>query len=73
MVQTLAASDICKAVDGDGKEIEVKVSPSMLTYPRDCKMLVKPRSRRHVKLIGQLENRSSEGSSDAGLLEDLNE
>lgn len=75
IVQTLAAFDICKAFDRDGKEIEVKVSPSpgILMYPSNFEVLVKPRSRRHVELIGQLENRSSMSSGDAGLLEGLNE
>lgn len=73
IVQTLAAFKISKAVGEDGKEIDVKVSPSpgILTYPSHFDVLVKPRSEGHVELIRQLEDRHSEGSGDAGLLQGL--
>lgn len=71
IVQTLAAFEIGKAVDGDGREIEINVEPEpgVLTYVSKFDVKVKPRSARHVELIRQMEKECVQGSGDAGLLD----
>jgi cytochrome P450 len=75
IVQTLAIFNIGKAVDKDGKEIEidVKPGPGILTHLTSFDVQVKPRSAKHVELIRQLERQFSPESSDAGLLDSVSD
>ncbi|KAF9869769.1 o-methylsterigmatocystin oxidoreductase [Colletotrichum karsti] len=71
MAQTLAAFNINKPVDKDGKEVEVDVKPKagVLTYPTEFHFKATPRSENHVELIKQLEKKHPFEASDAGLLQ----
>lgn len=71
IAQTLAAFSIGKAVDENGKEIEVDVKPGpgFLAYPGKFPMQVKPRSASHAELIHRSEEQYSQESGDAALLE----
>lgn len=71
IAQTLAVFSIGKAVDGDGKEIEVDVKPGpgVLTYVGKFPFQVKPRSASHADMIRQMEEQFSQDSEgDAALL-----
>jgi hypothetical protein len=70
IVQTLAAFNITKSIDKDGKEIEVdaKPKPGILTYPTEFQFQVVPRSQKHVDLIRRVELEHPFEASDAGLL-----
>ncbi|KZL85270.1 o-methylsterigmatocystin oxidoreductase [Colletotrichum incanum] len=73
MARTLAAFSTSMAVDEDGKEIEVdmKPKPGVFTYPTEFQLKATPRSKKHVKLIQQLERKYFLGPGDAVLLQSL--
>ncbi|KAK6529943.1 hypothetical protein TWF281_009093 [Arthrobotrys megalospora] len=71
IVKSLAAFNIGKAVDKDGKEVDVeaKMKPGILSYLVEFQFRITPRSSKHVDLIGDLAKRYPREASDAGLLE----
>jgi hypothetical protein len=67
----LAVFSIGKAVDANGKEIEVDVKPGpgVLTYVDKFPFQVKPRSANHADMIRKLEEQfSQDNDGDAALL-----
>lgn len=75
IAQSLAVFNIGKAVDKDGREVEVDVrpKPGILTYPTEFEYLVKPRSEAHAELVRDLERRHPWEEGDAGLLESVDD
>lgn len=75
IAQSLSTFNINKAVDKDGKEVEVDVKPKpgILTYPTEFGFHVEPRSDKHVQLIRQLEQQHPWEASDAELLESVDD
>ena len=75
IAQTLTVFSIGKAVDGNGKEMEVDVKPGpgVLTYPGKFPFQVKPRSVNHADLILRMEEQFSEESGDAALLDGVDD
>lgn len=73
IAQSLAVFNIRKAVDKNGKEIEVdaRPKPGILTYPTEFDFQIEPRSEGHVQLIRQLEREHPWEASDAGLLDNM--
>lgn len=73
IAQSLAVFHFCKAVDKSGKEIEVdvKIKPGILAYPTEFQLQVKPRSDKHVQLIRELERQHPWESTDAELLNSI--
>jgi cytochrome P450 len=70
IAQSLAAFNIKKAVDEDGREIDVNVKPKpgILSYPGEFQFQVTPRSQQHEDMIRQFEVEHPWEASDAGLL-----
>ena len=71
IAQTLAVFSIGKAVDANGKEIEVDVKPGpgVLTYVDKFPFQMKPRSANHADMIRKLEEQFSQDSEgDAAFL-----
>lgn len=73
IVQSLAVFNISKAVDEQGREIEVDVGPKpgILTFPNEFKCRVSVRSVKHADLIRRSDHRGSQEKSDASLLESM--
>lgn len=68
----LATFDIGKAVDGQGKEIDVKIeaTPGLITRPVSFPYSIKPRSTRHAELIRSSEIDYPWEEGDIGHLEE---
>ncbi|KAJ3539528.1 hypothetical protein NM208_g5454 [Fusarium decemcellulare] len=68
----LATFHIGKAVDGQGKEIDVKMeaTPGLITHPVSFPYSIKPRSARHAELIRSTETEYPWEESDVGHLEE---
>ncbi|KAL2110367.1 hypothetical protein VUR80DRAFT_1251 [Thermomyces stellatus] len=68
--QTLATFNITKAVNKDGREIDVdiKVKPGVLSYPTDFAFRMVPRTEEHERLIRRIEAENPWEKGDAHLL-----
>ncbi|KAL3473137.1 cytochrome P450 [Aspergillus californicus] len=75
IAQSLATFNIDKAVDKDGRgiEVNVKAKPGILTYPTEFDFQIKPRSEKHVQLVRQLERQHPLGASDAEFLDSVDD
>ncbi|EPS37503.1 hypothetical protein H072_8825 [Dactylellina haptotyla CBS 200.50] len=73
IVKSLAVFNINKMLDKDGNEvdIDIKVKPGILSYVPEFPFRVTPRSRKHIKLIRQIESDSLPEESDAQLIESI--
>lgn len=71
IVQTLAAFDICKAVNELGEEIESKLKPTpgLISYPVDFPYKIVSRGAKQGDLIRSIEVEHPWEESDTGLLE----
>lgn len=73
IAQSLAAFNIKKALDKDGKEIEPKVefTPGIISHPVPFQCTIKPRSKEHEDLIRKVEVDYPWEESDAKALESV--
>ena len=70
IAQSLATLKFEKAIDPDGKEIDIDVTPKagILSYPKDFQFSVAARSPEHADLIRRVSMEHPLEESDAGLL-----
>ncbi|KAF4982478.1 hypothetical protein FZEAL_1903 [Fusarium zealandicum] len=68
--RVLAAFDVRRAVDAQGKEIEVEIAATggLISHPKKFAYDIKPRSAKHVDMIRSVEIDHPWEESDAGLL-----
>ena len=73
VAKSLAALDISKGVDEDGKEIEPTVDflPGIISHPTPFKATVKARSPQHEELIRAVESEHPWEESSAKALESI--
>ena len=75
IVQSLAVFDFSKAVDKNGREIEVdiKPKPGILMYPNEFDFKITPRSEKHVELIKKAEREHPAEAGDAEHLDSVDD
>ncbi|KAL4948852.1 cytochrome P450 [Aspergillus filifer] len=75
IVQTLAVFSFKKALDEQGREIDVdiKLKPGVLGHPTDFEYRVETRSEKHIDLIREFQTRIPWEEGDEGLLESMDD
>ncbi|KAF3086190.1 hypothetical protein TWF569_003568 [Orbilia oligospora] len=73
VAKSIAAFNINKAVDKDGKEVDVeaKPTPGVFSYVEKFQFRITPRSSKHAELVNQLDTKDLWGKSDSGMLKDI--
>jgi hypothetical protein len=71
VVQSLAAFNVRKAIDADGREIEpvVDIAPGIISHPSHFGTSIQPRSSQHEALIRSIEKDHPWQKSDSAVLE----
>lgn len=69
----MAAFNISKPLDTDGREVEpeVKFTPGVVSHPAPYSVAVTPRSEGHERLVRELEQKYPWQESDAKVLDGM--